>query len=78
MLLCSAVIAGSKRGKITPKWGGQENTGQSSALPALSHDAPWVCRLDTTTKGISSAVRFSPGVIGAMPLALWRKDKTEI
>lgn len=76
MLLCSAVIAGSKRGK--KREGGQENTGQSSALPAPSHDAPWVCRLDTTTKGISSAVRFSPGVIGAMPLALWRKDKTEI
>lgn len=39
---------------------------------------PWDRRLDTNTKGISPAVILSPGVTGAMPLALWRKEKTEI
>lgn len=76
MLLCSAVVAGSKREKkITPKWSGKHRAELSlPCLPPIM-TCPWDRRLDTDTKGISPAVILSPGVTGAMPLALWRRKR---
>lgn len=80
MLLCSAAVAGSKREKNNPQMGRSGKHRAELSLPCLPPimTRPWDCRLDTNTKGISPAVILSPGVTGAMPLALWRKEKTEI
>lgn len=72
-------LLAAREKKITSKWGGQENIGQSSVLPAPNHDAPSsLSPGHLNTKGISLAVISSPWVTGAVPLALWRKEKIEI
>lgn len=79
VLLCSAAIAGSKREKNNPQMArsGKHRAELSLACPQSQHPA-WACCLDPETQGISLAVLLSPGVTGAVPLALWREDKIEI
>lgn len=79
MLLCSAAIAGSQERKNNLQMGrsGKHRSELSLACPQ-SRRPPQACRLDMNSKGISLAVILSPGVTGAMPLPLWRKDKIEI
>lgn len=79
MLLCSAAIAGSKREKNNLQMGRSGKHRPELSLACPNHDAPSsLSPGHLNTKGISLAVISSPWVTGAVPLALWRKEKIEI